>query len=57
MKIIVTGNQGFIGYWLSKRLSQQGHTVVGIDNLSSFGERQSYNDSEYKIFHQLVSDL
>ena len=57
MKIIVTGNQGFIGYWLSKQLSQQGHTVVGIDNLSSFGERQSYNDSEYKIFHQLVSDL
>jgi CDP-glucose 4,6-dehydratase len=57
MKIIVTGNQGFIGYWLSKRLSEQGHTVVGIDNLSSFGERQSNHDKDYVLFKQLTADL
>ena len=34
MKILVTGAAGFIGSKLSFRLSEAGHTVIGIDNLN-----------------------
>lgn len=34
MKIIVTGSLGFIGSHLCKRLVEEGHEVVGIDDLS-----------------------
>jgi UDP-glucuronate 4-epimerase len=36
MKILVTGTAGFIGYHLSKRLLDDGHTVCGMDNLNSY---------------------
>src|SRR5690606_22038535 len=36
MKAIVTGAAGFIGMHLCRRLLDQGHEVVGIDNLSSY---------------------
>lgn len=35
-KILVTGAAGFIGYNLSSRLVELGHTVVGIDNLNDY---------------------
>lgn len=35
MKIIVTGNAGFIGSHLTTRLLTAGHTVIGIDNFNS----------------------
>jgi UDP-glucuronate 4-epimerase len=35
-RIIVTGCAGFIGSTLSKELLVQGHSVLGIDNLSSY---------------------
>ena len=35
MKYFVTGCAGFIGSHLTERLLQQGHDVVGFDNLSS----------------------
>ena len=35
MKIIVTGNAGFIGNQLTLRLLQEGHSVIGIDNFNS----------------------
>ena len=31
MKVLLTGNRGFIGSHLQKRLEQEGHTVVGCD--------------------------
>ncbi|MDZ4715329.1 MAG: NAD-dependent epimerase/dehydratase family protein [Cytophagales bacterium] len=40
MKIIVTGAAGFIGSNLSKRLLNEGHEVVGIDNFS-FGNPEN----------------
>ncbi len=36
MKILITGAAGFIGYHLSKRLSERGESVIGIDNLNDY---------------------
>lgn len=36
MKILVTGIAGFIGHAVAKRLSGQGHEIVGIDNLNDY---------------------
>ncbi len=35
-KILVTGAAGFIGFYISKRLTEQGHEVVGLDNLNDY---------------------
>jgi UDP-glucuronate 4-epimerase len=34
--ILVTGAAGFIGYHVARRLLQDGHTVVGLDNLNPY---------------------
>lgn len=36
MKILVTGNAGFIGHHVHKRLVMDGHEVIGIDNLNNY---------------------
>jgi len=36
MKFLVTGAAGFIGFHLTKRLLEMGHTVVGLDNLNDY---------------------
>jgi UDP-glucuronate 4-epimerase len=36
MTVLVTGAAGFIGYHTVKRLSLEGHTVIGIDNLNDY---------------------
>ncbi|GLR64372.1 NAD-dependent epimerase [Marinospirillum insulare] len=38
MKHLVTGAAGFIGMYTAKRLLEQGHEVVGLDNLNSYYE-------------------
>ena len=45
MKIIITGAAGFIGSNLTKKLLNDGHNVIGIDNLS-YGEER--NIKEFK---------
>lgn len=37
-KYLVTGAAGFIGYYLSKRLLEEGCTVIGYDNLNDYYE-------------------
>lgn len=36
MKVLVTGAAGFIGHHLTRRLLDQGHAVVGVDNLNDY---------------------
>ena len=38
MKILVTGVAGFIGFHLAKKLLDEGHDVIGIDNLNDYYE-------------------
>jgi UDP-glucuronate 4-epimerase len=38
MKILVTGVAGFIGFHLTKKLLDNGHTVLGVDNLNKYYE-------------------
>jgi len=40
MKILVTGAAGFIGFFVSKKLMDKGHTVVGIDNINDYYDVQ-----------------
>ncbi len=36
MEILVTGAAGFIGFHLSKRLLENGHNVIGLDNINDY---------------------
>ncbi|HDH0698779.1 TPA: NAD-dependent epimerase [Klebsiella aerogenes] len=36
MKFLITGAAGFIGFHVSKRLLETGHSVIGIDNLNDY---------------------
>ena len=36
MAILVTGAAGFIGYHVAHTLLNQGHSVIGIDNLNTY---------------------
>ena len=36
MKVLVTGNAGFIGFHVCKKLIQRGDAVVGLDNLNTY---------------------
>lgn len=38
IKYLVTGAAGFIGFYTTKRLLEQGHQVVGLDNLNDYYE-------------------
>ena len=44
MKFLVTGAAGFIGFYVSKRLLEQGHTVIGLDNLNDYYDVQLKRD-------------
>ena len=44
LKILVTGVAGFIGFHLTKRLCDEGHYVVGVDNLNEYYDVQLKKD-------------
>ncbi len=40
MKILITGAAGFIGYHLTQSLLQDGHEVLGIDNINDYYDQK-----------------
>ncbi|EPJ4701920.1 NAD-dependent epimerase/dehydratase family protein, partial [Klebsiella pneumoniae] len=36
MKFLITGAAGFIGFHIAQRLLNEGHDVVGIDNMNDY---------------------
>ena len=39
-RVLVTGDAGFIGFHLSKRLLREGHQVCGLDALTEYYDPQ-----------------
>ena len=51
MKVLVTGSAGFIGGYIVQELLDQDYEVVGIDNLSKYGEvTRSFDDNANYTF-------
>lgn len=51
MKYLVTGSAGFIGFRLCQRLLENGHEVVGIDNMNAYYD-QGLKQSRLHILEQ-----
>src|SRR5699024_351321 len=63
-KILVTGAAGFIGSHLSKRLLQESHQVIGIDNINDYYDPQlkedrlsQLNDENFTFVKMELEDL
>src|SRR5437879_3263810 len=50
--VLVTGSAGFIGFHLSRKLSESGYNVVGFDNVNSYYDPQ-LKESRLKILSGL----
>jgi nucleoside-diphosphate-sugar epimerase len=69
VKVLVTGSAGFIGGYIVQELLDQGWDVVGIDNLSKYGDvAHSYDDNpafqfvmgdvqDTRLMTELMSDV
>ena len=61
MSILVTGAAGFIGFHVSKRLLEEGHSVIGLDNLNDYYDvslkKSRLNEIEHKKFNFINCDL
>ena len=52
-KVLVTGSAGFIGGYIVEELIKQGHSVVGVDNYSKYGQvAKSYDTNKAYTFVQ-----
>ena len=57
-KVLLTGSEGFIGGYIVKELLDQGYYVIGIDNLSKYGQiiRNHSDNKNYKFIEGDVKD-
>lgn len=61
-RVLVTGSAGFIGFFLSKRLLEDGHKVIGVDNLNDYYDVNLKKDrlkilKQYNEFKFLKCDI
>ena len=50
--VLVTGSEGFIGGYIVKNLLDKGYKVLGIDNLTKYGEIiRNHSDNNNYEFH------
>ena len=49
--VLVTGSEGFIGGYIVKNLLDKGYKVIGIDNLTKYGEIRNHSDNDKYEFH------
>jgi UDP-glucose 4-epimerase len=56
MKILVTGSEGSLMQSLIPKLLDQGHTIIGIDNLYRWGEKSSAAGVDYEFYQQDLLD-
>lgn len=62
MKILVTGAAGFIGFHTSKRLLEEGHDIIGLDNVNDYYSVELKNSrldilNEYEGFKLYKNNL
>ena len=60
--ILITGSAGFIGFHLSKKLLDQGHQVIGFDNINDYYDKNLKENrlsilKSYKNFSIYKRDL
>ncbi|WP_075721224.1 NAD-dependent epimerase [Roseburia sp. 499] len=61
-KILITGGAGFIGFHLSRKLLEEGCSIIGFDNLNEYYDVQLKYDrleilKEFEKFHFVKGDL
>ncbi|MEE9190145.1 MAG: NAD-dependent epimerase/dehydratase family protein, partial [Candidatus Neomarinimicrobiota bacterium] len=58
MKIMVTGSAGFISGYLIQVLLRHGHSIIGIDNYSKYGQIEKSYDTHpnYKFIQGDAKD-
>ena len=57
MRVVITGSSGFLGSHLSDRFLQDGHTVIGIDNLLTGNLRNIAHLSDNPRFRFIQHDV
>lgn len=52
--ILVTGAAGFVGYYLSEKLTSEGRKVIGIDNLNNYYDVRLKEERIFLDFFKVV---
>lgn len=54
-KVLVTGGEGFVGFYLCQKLNQLGHSVISLDmNLAGVEDRRINGLSIYREIQKIL---